>query len=526
MGRQGSASLLLRGFGLENCHVMVQGTMPARITLIAPRRTSQSWWRETEAPPANGIFPGRFSPFVSWLSASFLITALGALVLMASETPKFDRFRVPEQALSVMVGRTMDAQEGLNRAPKWEQQFQVWLSGDGAIERDHAIEWYRELAAHSEDPVVPLQLAILQAESGQVSQALLTAYEWKDRDDPFPQFAEVIRAAYSEEGQIDLERIDEMQAGVAGLMGEGWFYDRLAMRLAQRLGDRTAADAIQAQSSARADRLHTYSRRLTVVELGAILLGTGFLVILWRRRAVGVNPVRLHEPGIPPPWPGRIGTAVLLRGGAIGAIIMAICLLYLPQENASLRALAIPMTNVPLLVLAYYHLFRPAGMTFDEGFGLSLPWTHLGRLLGAVLAVVAGGLWGEWVIDRLAEQWGAGSHWTEWFDEDLVWGSGSLVMVSLLEYVVFAPFFEELAFRGLLFAILRRKFRFFPAAFISAGIFGLAHGYGVVGLVSVCWSGILWAWIYEKTGSLAPGILAHALNNLLVCLTVMALLRW
>jgi membrane protease YdiL (CAAX protease family) len=90
---------------------------------------------------------------------------------------------------------------------------------------------------------------------------------------------------------------------------------------------------------------------------------------------------------------------------------------------------------------------------------------------------------------------------------------------------VFAPLFEELAFRGLLFAILRRKFRFLPAALISAGIFGVAHGYGLVGLVSVCWSGVLWAWIYEKTGSLLPGILAHAINNLLVCLAVMALLR-
>lgn len=500
--------------------------MPARITLIAPRRISHSWWRETTAPPANGIFPGRFSPVVSWLSASFLIVSLVAMVLMASTTPKFDRFRAPEEALSVMVGRTMDVQEGLNRAPKWEQQFQGLVSGDSTIERAHAIEWYRELAMHSDDPLVPLQLAILQAESGQVSQALLTAYEWKNQDAPLPQFAELIRAAYSKEDKIDLERIEGMQTGLESFMPEGWFYDRLATKLAQRLGDVKSAAAIQAKSAVRADHLYAYSRRLTTVELGAMLLGTVLLVIMWRRRAAGVNPVRMHEPGIPPPWPGRIGTAVLLRGGAVGAIIMAICLMYLPPENASLRALAIPMTNVPLLALAYYHLFRPAGMTFDQGFGLSLPWSHFGRLLGAVLAVVAAGLWGELVMDRLAEQWGVASHWTEWFDEDLVWGSGSLTMVSLLEYVVFAPFFEELAFRGLLFAILRRKFRFFPAALISAGIFGLAHGYGVVGLISVCWSGILWAWIYEKTGSLAPGILAHALNNLLVCLSVMALLRW
>ncbi len=129
-------------------------------------------------------------------------------------------------------------------------------------------------------------------------------------------------------------------------------------------------------------------------------------------------------------------------------------------------------------------------------------------------------------MDGVQEQWHWTSTWTDGFVVDLVWGSSSLTLVSLLEYVILAPLFEELVFRGLLFAILRRKFRFLPAALISAGLFGLAHGYGIVGLISVCWSGVLWAWIYEKTGSLAPGILAHAINNLLVCLAVLALLRW
>ncbi|TKB85135.1 MAG: CPBP family intramembrane metalloprotease, partial [Nitrospira sp.] len=36
---------------------------------------------------------------------------------------------------------------------------------------------------------------------------------------------------------------------------------------------------------------------------------------------------------------------------------------------------------------------------------------------------------------------------------------------------------------------------------------------------------VLWAWLYERTGSLIPGMIAHATNNLLVCLAVMALLR-
>jgi uncharacterized protein len=272
--------------------------------------------------------------------------------------------------------------------------------------------------------------------------------------------------------------------------------------------------------------LYRYSRRLTILELVIMLTGSCCLLMIWRARRTGSNSIRLHDPGIPPPWPGSVGAAVLLRGGAIGAIVMVACLLYLPPENASLRALAIPLTNLPLLVLAYYHLFRPAGMTFEEGFGLGLPWASFGKLLTAVLAVAAAGLWGEWLMDRVTEHWQFASHWTEWFDEDLVWGSSSVTMVSLLEYVILAPLFEELVFRGLLFAILRRRFRFLPAALISAAIFGLAHGYGVVGLISVCWSGVLWAWIYERTGSLGPGILAHALNNLLVCLAVMSLLRF
>ena len=492
----------------------------------APPPRSRSWWRETEAPPAVGNFSNRYSPLVSWLAAIFLIGSLVSVMVMASLVPRIEQMEAPEQALGLMVSRTMDLQEGLRRAPVPEQQLLKWITGDGAADRAQAIQWYRELAEQSDDPIVPFQLAILQAEVGEVSQALLSAHEWIDRDEPFPQLAEMIRAAYSEGSQADEQSLATMQGKLAELMPSGWFFDRLAARLAERAGNTELVSKFRDQAAARADHIYGLSRQLTIVELVAMLLGTLLLAMVWRLRAVSRNPIRLHEPGIPPPWPGRVGTAVLLRGGAIGAVIMAVCLMYLPPENASLRALAIPMTNVPLLALAYYHLFRPAGMTFEEGFGLSLPWGLGGRLLAAVLAVVAAGLWGEWLMDRLSEQWHLTSHWTEWFDGDLVWGSPSVVMVSLLEYVIFAPLFEELAFRGLLFAILRRKFRFLPAALISAIIFGLAHGYGFLGLISVCWSGVLWAWIYEKTGSLAPGILAHAINNLLVCLGVLALLRW
>jgi len=513
------------GFEPEKPHGIVRAMMESATVSSSEAQQPKSWWRATDVPPPIGVYSGRFSPTVTLLSVLFLIVALGSVVGLSLSASKLDRFESPEQALSLMVSRTRDLQEGLTRAPQWEQQLFAWTSGSDEGERAHEIEWYQELAEISEDPLVPLQLAILQAEAGHVSQALLSAHEWNGVESPPPQFADLVVAAYGEGPVHDADRYTLWQAEAAEVLPAGWFYDRLAERLARRVDDTALVAKIQGQSATRADSLFIQSHRLTLVELVAMAVGTVMCVLLWFRRNEPSSFIRLHEPGIPPPWPGGVGAAVLVRGGAIGAMITAMFLLYAPPDNTSLRTLAIPMTNIPLLLLAYHHLFRPSGMTFDAGFGLEIGWARAGRLVTAVLAVVAAGLWGGWVMDWFSESFHLTNHWTEWFDADLVWASPSLTAVSLVEYVIFAPLFEELAFRGLLFAILRRKFRFLPAALISAGIFGIAHGYGLVGLLSVCWSGVLWAWIYEKTGSLLPGILAHAINNLLVCLAVMALLR-
>jgi membrane protease YdiL (CAAX protease family) len=509
----------------EKWHVIVRAMLESAAVPLNDPPQPKSWWRATDVPPPIGVYSARFSPMVTVLSALFLTVAMGSVVGLSTSAFKLDRIESPEQALSLMVSRTRDAQEGLLRAPQWEQQLLAWTSGGDEAERAHEIEWYRELAEVSEDPLVPLQLAILQAEAGHVSQALLSAHEWARAEDPLPLFADLVVAAYGESPVDDADRYVLRQAEAAEALPAGWFYDRLAERLARRANDTAFVASIHEQTAVRVDRQFVRSNRVTLVELGVMAVGTVVCVVLWLRRNAPSSLIRLHEPGVPPPWPGGVGAAVLLRGGAIGAMLTALLLLYTPPDNISLRALAIPLTNVPVLLLAYWHLFRPSGMTFDEGFGLEIGWARAGRLVLAVLAVVAAGLWGGWVMDRLSEPFHLTSHWVEWFDADLVWATPSLTAVSLVEYVIFAPLFEELAFRGLLFAILRRKLRFLPAALISAGIFGVAHGYGLVGLLSVCLSGVLWAWIYEKTGSLLPGILAHAINNLLVCLAVMALLR-
>lgn len=458
------------------------------------------------------------------VSAVVLLASLGAIIWFSATLPKLEQFEEPILALELMVERSMDLQEGLSRSPRWQQWIAQWTGGSNEKERLQAIQWYQELVRTTDDPLAKLQLAILQGESGQEAHALSESRLWRESAPPMPLYGQWIDAAYGTH-TLNRDMMLGLQASLAETLPAGWFYNRLAARLAQRTNDQALLATIERQIQLQGRRLQERSNRIMAVEFACLFLGSLVLarVLLLRNRQTDV--MRVHIPGVPPPWPGRIGTAVLLRGGALGALITTAFLTFPAWEQTSLRTLAIPLANLPLLALAYVHLLRPAGLDFWSGFGLRIERAQLGRLIGAALAAIAAELWGEWIIGRGIEWWGISSHWTEWFDANLVWTSGSTLAVSLLEYVVFAPIFEEIAFRGLLYAILRRRLSFAPAALLSASVFALAHGYGMIGFISVLWSGFLWAWIYEKTGSLIPGMIAHSMNNLLVCLAVMALLR-
>lgn len=466
--------------------------------------------------------PG-FSKIVTVLSALVLVVCVGLVMWMAMSVPKLDRVADPERALNLMVNRTMEIEEALKRAPPWEQALYNLTMGSGDSERTQSIVWYKELAEVSSDPIVQLNLAVLEGEDRKLAAVSEKAQKWSKKDAPFPLYARFVEGAYGTES-LEKDAEQELQAELAEAVPAGWFYDRLAVNLAHRAGDVALQGTVEAGSVARGARLLVRSRWFAFAELAFMLVGTTVLVTLWFRRRPHEEALRVSSASLPPPWPGGIGSQVLLRGGALGAVL-TLAFLFAAMDHASLRVLAIPLSNLPLLFLAYQHLLKPSGLTLREGFGLSPTPGHAWRIAGAVPAIVAVGLLGEWVMGKIAEPLNLSSHWTEWFDGDLVWAAPSVLAVSLTEYVFFAPVFEEVAFRGILFAILRRRYAWGPSALISAGIFAIAHGYGLLGFISVFWSGLIWAWAYEKTGSLLPGMIAHALNNLLVCLSVIALLR-
>jgi membrane protease YdiL (CAAX protease family) len=473
------------------------------------------------APPPPRQYDPAFSKAVTWLSAVLLAFSIVLVGWFALEIPKLDRMADPERALAHMVSRLMDVEKGFAELPAAERLLYEVTMGSDTDERDQAIVWYRELAEVSLDPTVDFNLAVLLFESDRTAEAEAQVDIWKGREAPYPLLAVILEAAYGETG-LSRRREQDAQADLAELIPAGWFYDRVAIRLAKAAGDEPLLQAVRASADHRVQALVLRARVFAAVE-AALMISGGLVLYLWYSRRHGEDR-RVSRAQSPPLWAGSLGAAVLLRGGAIGALL-TLGFTFAAFDYSSLRLLVVPLSNVPLLFLAYVHLLKPQGLGFADGFGLTVERDKVGRLVRAVLAVIAAGLLGDWVMGRVADPLNLSSHWTEWFDADLVWAPLPVTAVSLIEYVLLAPVFEELAFRGLLFGVLRRRFQWMPAAFISAGIFALAHGYGLIGFLSVFWSGLMWAWIYERTGSLLPGMIAHAANNLLVCLSVIALLR-
>ena len=88
------------------------------------------------------------------------------------------------------------------------------------------------------------------------------------------------------------------------------------------------------------------------------------------------------------------------------------------------------------------------------------------------------------------------------------------VPVQVLLIVVAAPISEEVCFRGMLFGGLRERLPRLAAALISALIFGGLHATtGISAVPPLIIFGFVLALLYEKTGSIIPGILLHMLNN-------------
>lgn len=85
--------------------------------------------------------------------------------------------------------------------------------------------------------------------------------------------------------------------------------------------------------------------------------------------------------------------------------------------------------------------------------------------------------------------------------------------LGILSIALLAPILEELLFRGAIQARLQRSLKNpWEAIFVSSLIFGVVH-MNPAQIPFAFLLGMMFGWLYYRTGSLLPGIVGHVLNN-------------
>jgi uncharacterized protein len=90
------------------------------------------------------------------------------------------------------------------------------------------------------------------------------------------------------------------------------------------------------------------------------------------------------------------------------------------------------------------------------------------------------------------------------------------VVLFFIDAVILAPVFEEIACRGLIYTSLRTRLDPWNSALVSAVLFTLPHMYSPIVAMGLFLGAVASAVVYERTRSLLPCIVAHAVNNALV----------
>lgn len=269
--------------------------------------------------------------------------------------------------------------------------------------------------------------------------------------------------------------------------------------------------------------------------------------------------------------------ALLLAYGVLGLVGLIIVLravikqlFYIPEENYQLPGLNVPWEPLDALEVAGVMYFTLALLSI----GVSLLWQQLGLpeasvwlrvfvlvgqyllLAGVTLAVIwersaragrhrlvalgarqgqpwvliGSGLGGYGVLICLLVVSNAllqglmtlGALSTARTGEGLVASINDPLALGVLFLLicVVAPLVEETIFRGFVYGGLRRRLPLVPSVIGSAALFALLHA-NPEAMLPITLIGVVLAVLYERTRSLWPCIICHALNNTLVFLLML-----
>ena len=222
--------------------------------------------------------------------------------------------------------------------------------------------------------------------------------------------------------------------------------------------------------------------------------------------------------GVPPkPW----GLPAVLAGLALPLALWAGSL-ALTIEQGTTKNASNGEVVTGLIVTIFLDL---ALIGLAAGFSLwpyHLRWSALGlgpfdrRLWWLPPVAAAGALVGLITYAAVLKGLGAGAAVPNQDDLDPLFQSRAILPLTGFAVVIMAPVAEEIFFRGFIFGGLIRPLGL-PWAMVASGVlFGMFHissGHAIGVVLPFSLIGMLFAWLYHRSGSLWTNIFAHMLFN-------------
>jgi membrane protease YdiL (CAAX protease family) len=471
-------------------------------------------------------------------TAQSVLTAVYGLVLALllawlfnpfTSSNQLERLNYIGESAGRMMDRHLEFYVGYDKSHPMERSLHRFLFGTREQVEAEAISTYREVlqyfAQHPEHTTpwsklnTQTRLFVTLAETGrteELQQALVSF----DTNPEETVIAEAIRYAY-----LDPQAEPPMSDIVTGasLLPLGWAADHLRIRIARKMGYQRLEFFINRRMQANAARLRLNVLHLTTIVSSLCLLG---LFLVWRYRLLTTG-IRWYGSILGSPWGFQQGLGVIVRAAVFGFLIaIAIQMLethyFRPGVLASWGTL---FASLPMLWLIRRRLLKPNNISLREAFGLSLcdmGWGHFLKISIGFLAI-------EWLgsvlIGWLGWRLGIGSHWSDGVQERMIFGPSETVWLAAVNFIIWAAIFEEIGFRGLLYTTLRSRINMKLAILLSALLFSALHLYSLAGFLSVFWSGIVLAYVYERYHSLLPGMVIHSASNMLSLSTVLLFYR-
>lgn len=211
--------------------------------------------------------------------------------------------------------------------------------------------------------------------------------------------------------------------------------------------------------------------------------------------------------------PGLSGMFVLflmfLLGAVLGNIVVLALTAFLPADLATELSTVIsyPLMFVPPMMYAH----RKSRMAAIFNTGLAVDSNNFGRLGGIKMgfAVAFATIAMAFVTEPVSALLPAAP---EWFEQIMESMTGGNFILSFIAVSVFAPIFEEWLCRGMVLRGLLTKMKPVWAITVSAVFFAVLHMNPWQALPAFL-LGLLFGYVYYKTGSLKLTMLMHFTNN-------------